>query len=210
MSRTSESGTERRLIAGVDFDFPAPSAGHIGWPWAADAPARPRTDPADRHWPRISVVTPSYNQAGFLEATLRSVLLQGYPDLELIVIDGGSTDGSVDILRQYFPWLTYCCSEPDRGQSHAINKGFARATGEILAWLNSDDLYYPGAIWRAAEAMTESGSDIVIGAMDKVAMSSDGPRLVQRSHASHGQPMHDFPIIAGRQPASFHLSLIHI
>jgi glycosyltransferase involved in cell wall biosynthesis len=107
-------------------------------------------------WPRVSIVTPSYNQGRFIEETIRSVLLQGYPNLEYIIMDGGSTDGTVDIIRKYEPWLAYWVSEKDRGQSHAVNKGWQRATGEILAYLNSDDLYLPGAIHRAVEALSQN------------------------------------------------------
>lgn len=137
----------------VPASLPAPlnaSAAAAAWPWTtAVDPAV--YDPA-LPWPRISIVTPSYNQAEYLEETLRSVLLQHYPNLEYIVIDGGSTDGSVALLERYAPWLTYWVSEPDRGQSHAINKGLARATGEIRAYLNSDDTYTPGALLEVVSA----------------------------------------------------------
>jgi glycosyltransferase involved in cell wall biosynthesis len=97
-------------------------------------------------WPKISVVTPSYNQGMYLEETMLSVLSQKYPNLEYIVIDGGSSDQSVSIIQKYGAQLSYWESAPDRGFGHAINKGFSRATGEILCWLNSDDILLPGAL----------------------------------------------------------------
>lgn len=101
--------------------------------------------------PRISIITPSYNQGQFLEETIRSVLDQGYPNLEYMIFDGGSQDQSVEIIQKYADRLAYWVSERDRGQSHAINKGFLRCTGEIIAWLNSDDLYVPGALAFVAD-----------------------------------------------------------
>src|SRR5579859_2701917 len=101
---------------------------------------------------RITIVTPSLNQAAYLERTISSVLDQGYPELEYLVFDGGSTDGSVEILRRYADQIAYWESEQDRGQSHALNKGFERATGELVGWINSDDYYRPGAFAAAAEA----------------------------------------------------------
>jgi GT2 family glycosyltransferase len=106
-------------------------------------------------FPRISIVTPSFNQAAYLEQTLRSVIEQGYPDLEYIVIDGASSDGSVEIIRRYERHLKYWVSEPDHGQAEAVNKGLAQVSGEIIGWLNSDDYYLPGALQAAAQAFQE-------------------------------------------------------
>jgi len=106
---------------------------------------------ADRMHPKISVITPSFNQGKFLKETIDSVISQQYPDLEYIIIDGGSTDQSIDIIKSYASNLTYWISEKDNGQSQALNKGLRRATGEIVTWLNSDDTYEPGTLLKIAE-----------------------------------------------------------
>src|SRR4051794_40209357 len=118
--------------------LPASPPGRQGWPWNESSEASRRETEASLgetaalpgYWPRISIVTPSYNQGQFLEETIRSVLSQNYPNLEYIVIDGGSTDNSTEIMRKYEPWLASWVSEKDQGQSHAINKGFQRVTGD--------------------------------------------------------------------------------
>lgn len=137
-------------------ELPAPPAGKSGWPWTPGAPqsglpAQAKPAETETGWPRITIVTPSYNQERYLEEAIRSVLLQDYPDIEYFVIDGGSTDGSQAIIRRYEKFLAGWQSAPDRGQSHAVNTGFAQASGQIYAFLNSDDRYEPGALRAVAE-----------------------------------------------------------
>jgi glycosyltransferase involved in cell wall biosynthesis len=124
-------------------------------------------------YPRISIVTPSYNQAKFLPETIESILNQGYPNLEYAIVDGGSTDGSVDVIRKYERHLACWVSEKDSGQSEAINKGFKRATGVIYNWINSDDVLFPGALHRIAEAYAgDPGAAIIFG--DHARCEQDG------------------------------------
>jgi glycosyltransferase involved in cell wall biosynthesis len=136
-------------------ELPPPPPGCTGWPWTVETPPLPATAPGRIPWPTISIVTPSFNQGVYLEETIRSILLQGYPKLEHIVIDGGSTDDSVAIIKKYERWLTYWVSERDHGQAHAINKGLAHCTGAIFNWINSDDYLLSGALGKIAAAFHE-------------------------------------------------------
>lgn len=123
----------------------------------------PDTLPNGQPWPKISIVTPSFNQGGYIEETIQSVILQGYPNVEHIVVDGGSTDETIAVLDRYRDRLAYVISEPDRGQSDALNKGFRRATGDILCWLNSDDQFAPGALAAVALSFATNDVDVVSG-----------------------------------------------
>jgi len=167
--------------------LPAPPSGRSGWPWTIEsAPASARAQNGAR-WPRFSIITPSLNQGGFLEETIRSVLLQGYPDLEYVVVDGGSTDGSVDILHKYEPWLSSWVSEPDRGQSSAINKGLRRLTGEVFNWINSDDLLLPGSLQAVGNQFRICSDAVIAG--DVLYRYQDSPKeeKVRQEHLEFDQ-----------------------
>ena len=144
-------------------DLPPPPAGKTGWPWTTACPRLPQSMQDGQPWPKISIVTPSFNQADYLEETIRSILLQGYPELEYLVIDGGSTDGSGEIIRKYERWLSYWVSEPDNGQSSAINKGLRRITGELFNWINSDDALQPYGLQAVAESFRREPDKLIAG-----------------------------------------------
>ena len=138
-------------------------------------------------WPKISVVTVSFNQAAYLEETLRSVLDQNYPNLEYIVVDGGSTDGSVDLIQKYSDRLAWWVSEKDEGQSHALNKGFAKSSGSILTWLNSDDRLAPGSLYTVAQQFLLHAPDLVAGRCARVTDREPQPHHIHRSVLTYGQ-----------------------
>lgn len=144
-------------------ELPPPPPGKTGWPWTTFPHEMETPEKEPDVWPKITIVTPSFNQADFLEETIRSVLLQGYPNVEYLIMDGGSTDGSVEIIRKYERWLTDWVSHKDQGQASAINSGFRQGTGEWLAWLNSDDCYAPGALFTVARKVRENSYDFLLG-----------------------------------------------
>jgi glycosyltransferase involved in cell wall biosynthesis len=128
-------------------------------------------------WPRITIITPSFNQGEFLEDTILSILNQNYPNLEYFIVDGGSTDNTLEIIKKYQHRMDWWVSEPDRGQSHAINKGLARATGEIINWINSDDLLFPGALKRVAECFQRHRGAVHLMVGENARISATGEIL---------------------------------
>lgn len=137
-------------------NLPPPARRLTGWPWTAGGARVERV----RDPPLVRLVTPSFQQASFLEATIRSVLLQEYPRLEYVVLDGGSRDGSIDVIRRYERWLTHWRSAPDEGQAAAIAEGLQGSDADVLGWVNSDDRLLPGALWRVAAARRAAPSAV--------------------------------------------------
>jgi glycosyltransferase involved in cell wall biosynthesis len=155
-------------------DLPPPPPDKQGWPWTVATVPLPLQQSNGTDWPRISIVTPSYNQGEFIEETIRSVLLQGYPNLEYIIIDGGSTDTTLAMIKKYQPYIAHWVSEPDRGQSHALNKGFQQATGDFVGWQNSDDFYAIDALATLAHTYQQDPDiDILYGSTKYVDRDSN-------------------------------------
>jgi glycosyltransferase involved in cell wall biosynthesis len=138
-----------------------PKTNKEGWPW--DTQTNPNLYDDKKTWPKITIVTPSYNQGRYLEETIRSVLLQNYPNLEYIVMDGGSSDETKQILEKYAPWISYWQSKKDNGQGQAINLGFSLASGSIYGWINSDDFYMESAFLEIEKGFRNSKIDLVYG-----------------------------------------------
>lgn len=164
-------------------ELPPPPKGKSGWPWTEGSNTLPAKTSGGCEWPRVTVVTPSYNQADFVEETLRSVLLQGYPNLEYLVLDGGSTDGSVAILEKYAPWIDYWVSEPDGGQSAAINHGLGMGAGAFACWINSDDLLHQNALFEHATRVGFASGVVYVGLCAHIAV--DSSKLSMRESGIH-------------------------
>lgn len=197
------------VLAATVPELPPAPAGLKGWPWQSgidhsfDHPDI--VDQADIvDLPKISVITPSYNQARYIEQTIRSVLLQGYPNLEYIIIDGSSSDGSGEIIRKYEPWLAYWVSEPDRGQSHAINKGFELATGDVLCWLNSDDYYLPGALSAVGRRLAGvTGDYALVGHCLKIYADGSPAELLESKYENRRRLLQFWKGYRMHQPSIF-------
>ncbi|MFB2838105.1 glycosyltransferase family 2 protein [Floridanema evergladense] len=144
-------------------DLPAPPTDKSGWPWTEQPEILSEPILNYAQLPLISIITPSYNYGRFIEETIRSVLSQGYPNLEYIIIDGGSTDETVNIIKKYEEYLTYWVSEPDKGQTDAINKGYKLCTGDIFVWLNADDAYATPNCLKSVAELYLQGYQLICG-----------------------------------------------
>ena len=167
--------------------LPPPPPGRIGWPWTEESVRLPEQTTQTHSWPRITIVTPSFNQGQFIEETIRSILLQGYPDLEYFVLDGGSTDNTVEIIKKYSPWIDFWVSEPDRGQSAAINRGLKMGSGSHATWINSDDLLCKDAL--SNHLMSHELADDVVDLGDCINIDEVGNVLFR--HRGRVQSLED-------------------
>ncbi|BAY46294.1 putative glycosyltransferase [Scytonema sp. HK-05] len=189
-------------------DLPPPPPGKSGWPWTEQNEPLPERMPDGSDWPRMSIVTPSYNYGLFIEETIRSVLLQGYPNLEYIIIDGGSTDNTVEIVQKYEQYLTYWVSEPDKGQTDAINKGYQYCTGDLFVWLNADDAYINHRCLSNVAEIYRQGYQLIVGECFNV-NENEQEIIITKNFNGYSQPQ-DFDqylkfwsFVALPQPAVF-------
>jgi len=164
-------------------ELPEPPAGQTGWPWTEQSRQLSALRTGGDPWPRITIVTPSFNQGRFLEETIRSILLQGYPNLEYFVLDGGSSDHSVDIIRKYSEWIDFWTSEPDRGQSAAINRGLRMGSGSHAAWINSDDKLCQDALYTHMSRHELADDVVYVG--DCLNIDEEGTVLSQHRGRVH-------------------------
>ena len=155
-------------MVSLNKQFPCPPIECHGWPWDETYFRCQSKKNDSAQWPKVSIITPSFNQGQYLEETIRSVLLQDYPNLEYLILDGGSSDNSIEIIQKYEQWLSFWVSEPDGGQADAINTGMQKSTGEYIGWLNSDDLLYPSAIRRVVEAFRcDRDAELIFGDVEQ-------------------------------------------
>jgi len=171
-----------------------------GWPWNIET--SPDIYSAKIQWPKITIVTPSFNQGIFIEQTIRSVLLQNYPNLEYIIVDGGSSDNTVEIIKKYSKWISYWISEPDKGQSDAINKGLVKSSGILFNWINSDDFLAKECLFLLGKSYTPD-KDVYL--MDLSIVNSDDSKIIssyrQKLAKDISDTIVDFLIA---QPSSFY------
>jgi len=156
-------------------ELPAAPEGKSGWPWTEESAQKGDDTSSNPSWPRITIITPSFNQGEFIEGAIRSVLLQGYPNLEYFVIDGGSTDNTVEIVSKYSQWIDFWVSERDGGQSAAINRGLRMASGAYATWINSDDMLCKDALRSHLSSNTLAPGIVYIG--DCVHINEAGTHL---------------------------------
>jgi glycosyltransferase involved in cell wall biosynthesis len=172
------------------------AARRCGWPWEGATPNPGALSAATNNVPKITVITPSYNQCEYIEATILSVLHQNYPNIEYIVLDGGSTDGSIDIIKKYESRIRYWHSKSDNGQADALATGFDMATGEIYCWLNSDDIFLPNVLTyigmqfvRSTKVDVVYGNRLLINSGGEITGSHAWPYVLTRHHWYLGQPL---------------------
>jgi len=163
-----------------------------GWPWSEDSIKEPLSISDKKEYPRISIVTPSFNQGEFIEETIRSVLLQNYPNLQYIIVDGGSSDSTIEIIKRYSPWISYWISEHDEGQSDAINKGMILADGDICAWLNSDDVLTKDALYIVGKYFNINSACMWLGGSGQLSFIGSGKKGVMKSSLSNTSILIDF------------------